>query len=198
MNPALVLLGAAVADPERRDEDVCAPPLLRDVQPVPPTAGHSDPGAADRALESRASATRCRTSRADRRWKQLNEIRVVRRARARCDRPARRPGLGPRALRRRSARAAHPRARPPPRRPPAISSTACQTWMCLCGSRTSAKHELIIDCGEEDLVRVEHYLKANEDRPLRLTLDKDETDKQINANARTSARRGDSTTRSRR
>lgn len=39
--------------------------------------------------------------------------------------------------------------------------------------------ELVIDCGEHDLVRVERYLKANEDRRLRLTLDKDETDKQI-------------------
>lgn len=45
--------------------------------------------------------------------------------------------------------------------------------------------ELLIDCGEEDLIRVERYLKANKDRPLRLTIDTDETDKQIDREART-------------
>jgi ATP-dependent RNA/DNA helicase IGHMBP2 len=43
--------------------------------------------------------------------------------------------------------------------------------------------ELVIDCGEEDLIRVERYLKANEDRPLRLTLDSEETDRQIDREA---------------
>lgn len=39
--------------------------------------------------------------------------------------------------------------------------------------------ELVIDCGEEDLIRVEQYLKAQNGKPLRLTLDQDETDRQI-------------------
>lgn len=38
---------------------------------------------------------------------------------------------------------------------------------------------LVIDCGEEDLVRVEQYLLRHAGKPLRLTLDQDETDKQI-------------------
>ena len=43
------------------------------------------------------------------------------------------------------------------------------------------EEELVVDCGEEDLVRVERYLKNQNGRskPLRITLDKDETDKQI-------------------
>ena len=42
------------------------------------------------------------------------------------------------------------------------------------------EEELVLDCGEEDLVRVERYLKnQNASKPLRITLDKDETDKQI-------------------
>jgi ATP-dependent RNA/DNA helicase IGHMBP2 len=45
--------------------------------------------------------------------------------------------------------------------------------------------ELVIDCGEEDLIRVERYLKAHKDRPLRLSLDSDETDRQIEREART-------------
>ena len=45
--------------------------------------------------------------------------------------------------------------------------------------------ELLIDCGEEDLIRVERYLKAQADRPLRLTIDTDETDRQIEREART-------------
>jgi ATP-dependent RNA/DNA helicase IGHMBP2 len=45
--------------------------------------------------------------------------------------------------------------------------------------------ELLIDCGEEDLIRVERYLKAQKDRPLRLTIDTDETDRQIEREART-------------
>jgi len=45
--------------------------------------------------------------------------------------------------------------------------------------------ELLIDCGEEDLIRVERYLKAEKDRPLRLTIDTDETDRQIEREART-------------
>jgi ATP-dependent RNA/DNA helicase IGHMBP2 len=49
----------------------------------------------------------------------------------------------------------------------------------------TAEGELLLDCGEEDLVRVERYLKANRDRPLRLTIDSDETDKQIDREART-------------
>jgi AAA domain len=49
----------------------------------------------------------------------------------------------------------------------------------------TAEGELLIDCGEEDLVRVERYLKANRDRPLRLTIDSEETDKQIDREART-------------
>ncbi len=43
--------------------------------------------------------------------------------------------------------------------------------------------ELVIDCGEEDMVRVERYLKAQKDRLLRLTLDSDETDRQIDREA---------------
>ncbi|HEY7933599.1 MAG TPA: AAA domain-containing protein [Solirubrobacteraceae bacterium] len=39
--------------------------------------------------------------------------------------------------------------------------------------------ELLIDCGEEDLVRVEEYLLRHAGRPLRLTIDREETDKQI-------------------
>lgn len=48
--------------------------------------------------------------------------------------------------------------------------------------------ELVVDCGEEDLVRVERYLKnqnQNGSKPLRITLDKDETDKQIERERRT-------------
>jgi ATP-dependent RNA/DNA helicase IGHMBP2 len=43
----------------------------------------------------------------------------------------------------------------------------------------TGENELVIDCGEEDLVRVEQYLKAQNGKPLRLTLDQDETDRQI-------------------
>lgn len=42
-----------------------------------------------------------------------------------------------------------------------------------------SERELVIDCGEQDLVRVEQYLKAHEGRPLRLTLDSEETDRRI-------------------
>ena len=42
-----------------------------------------------------------------------------------------------------------------------------------------SERELIIDCGEEDLVRVERYLEDQHGRPLRLTLDLQETDRQI-------------------
>jgi hypothetical protein len=45
--------------------------------------------------------------------------------------------------------------------------------------------ELVIDCGEEDLIRVERYLQAQKARPLRLTIDSDETDRQIEREART-------------
>jgi ATP-dependent RNA/DNA helicase IGHMBP2 len=45
--------------------------------------------------------------------------------------------------------------------------------------------ELIIDCGEQDLVRVEQYLRSQQGRPLRLTLDTKETDKQIKRERRT-------------
>ena len=50
--------------------------------------------------------------------------------------------------------------------------------------------ELIIDCGEQDLVRVEHYLNAQR-RPSAcgLTLDSDETDKQIKRERTDSGRR---------
>jgi ATP-dependent RNA/DNA helicase IGHMBP2 len=44
---------------------------------------------------------------------------------------------------------------------------------------TNEEGELVIDCGEEDLIRVEQYLKAQNGKPLRLTLDQDETDRQI-------------------
>jgi hypothetical protein len=47
------------------------------------------------------------------------------------------------------------------------------------------EHELIISCGDEDLVRIEQYLRAEKDRPLRLTLDKDETDRKIATERRT-------------
>jgi hypothetical protein len=45
--------------------------------------------------------------------------------------------------------------------------------------------ELVIDCGEQDLVSVEQYLRAHEDRPLRLTLDSEETDRRIERERRT-------------
>ncbi len=45
--------------------------------------------------------------------------------------------------------------------------------------------ELVIDCGEQDLVRVEQYLRAHEDHPLRLTLDSEETDRRIERERRT-------------
>ncbi len=41
------------------------------------------------------------------------------------------------------------------------------------------EQELIISCGDEDLVRVEQYLKAERGKPLRLTIDVEETDKKI-------------------
>ena len=41
------------------------------------------------------------------------------------------------------------------------------------------ERELVIDCGEQDLVRVEQYLRAHEGKPLRLTLDSEETDRRI-------------------
>jgi ATP-dependent RNA/DNA helicase IGHMBP2 len=45
------------------------------------------------------------------------------------------------------------------------------------------EEELVVDCGEEDLVRVERYLKnrggKSNGKPLRITLDREETDKQI-------------------
>jgi ATP-dependent RNA/DNA helicase IGHMBP2 len=47
------------------------------------------------------------------------------------------------------------------------------------------EHELIISCGDEDLVRIEQYLRAEKDRPLRLTLDTDETDRKIATERRT-------------
>jgi ATP-dependent RNA/DNA helicase IGHMBP2 len=50
--------------------------------------------------------------------------------------------------------------------------------------------ELVIDCGEQDLIRVERYLQAHEDRPLRLTLDSEETDRQIEREARTLSEAG--------
>ena len=49
----------------------------------------------------------------------------------------------------------------------------------------TSEGELLIDCGEEDLIRVERYLKAQDGKPLRLTIDSDETDKQIEREART-------------
>jgi hypothetical protein len=49
----------------------------------------------------------------------------------------------------------------------------------------TSEDELIVDCGEEDLVRVERYLEAQNGKPLRLTLDGDETDRQIDREART-------------
>jgi ATP-dependent RNA/DNA helicase IGHMBP2 len=45
--------------------------------------------------------------------------------------------------------------------------------------------ELIVDCGEQDLVRVEQYLRSQNGRPLRLTLDTEETDRQIERERRT-------------
>ncbi len=45
--------------------------------------------------------------------------------------------------------------------------------------------ELVIDCGEQDLVRVEQYLNAHADHPLRLTLDNEETDRRIDREKRT-------------
>jgi hypothetical protein len=47
--------------------------------------------------------------------------------------------------------------------------------------------ELVVDCGEEDLVRVERYLKNQNgsSKPLRITLDTDETDRQIERERRT-------------
>jgi superfamily I DNA and/or RNA helicase len=49
------------------------------------------------------------------------------------------------------------------------------------------EEELVVDCGEEDLVRVERYLQNQNGRsePLRITLDKDETDRQIERERRT-------------
>jgi hypothetical protein len=44
--------------------------------------------------------------------------------------------------------------------------------------------QLIIDCGEHDLVRVEQYLKAQGGRPLRLTLDRRESDRMIDRERR--------------
>jgi ATP-dependent RNA/DNA helicase IGHMBP2 len=49
----------------------------------------------------------------------------------------------------------------------------------------TGENELVIDCGEEDLVRVEQYLKAQNGKPLRLTLDQEETDRQIDRERRT-------------
>lgn len=49
----------------------------------------------------------------------------------------------------------------------------------------AGESELVVDCGEEDLVRVEQYLKAQNGRPLRLTLDVEETDRQIERERRT-------------
>jgi ATP-dependent RNA/DNA helicase IGHMBP2 len=48
-----------------------------------------------------------------------------------------------------------------------------------------SEQELIIDCGEQDLVRVEQYLQDREGRPLRLTLDREEADRKIEREART-------------
>jgi len=45
--------------------------------------------------------------------------------------------------------------------------------------------ELVISCGDQDLVMVEEYLKAQGGRPLRLTLDEDEADKRIKREADT-------------
>jgi ATP-dependent RNA/DNA helicase IGHMBP2 len=47
-----------------------------------------------------------------------------------------------------------------------------------------SERELVIDCGEEDLVRVERYLLDQQGRRLRLTLDPHETDRQIEREAR--------------
>ena len=44
---------------------------------------------------------------------------------------------------------------------------------------TGEEDELVIDCGMEDAIRVEQYLQAQEGKQLRLTLDEDETDRQI-------------------
>jgi hypothetical protein len=41
------------------------------------------------------------------------------------------------------------------------------------------ERELIVSCGEQDLVRVEQYLLSRRGRPLRLTLDEQEADQQI-------------------
>jgi hypothetical protein len=41
------------------------------------------------------------------------------------------------------------------------------------------ENELIVSCGEQDLVRVEQYLLSRRGRPLRLTLDEQEADSQI-------------------
>jgi hypothetical protein len=45
--------------------------------------------------------------------------------------------------------------------------------------------ELVISCGDQDLVGVEQYLRAEQDRPLRLTLDKQEADRGIKREADT-------------
>ncbi len=47
------------------------------------------------------------------------------------------------------------------------------------------EHELIISCGDEDLVRIEQYLRSQQGRPLRLTLDIEETDQKIATERRT-------------
>lgn len=47
-----------------------------------------------------------------------------------------------------------------------------------------SERELVIDCGEEDLIRVEQYLLDQGGRSLRLTLDLHETDRQIEREAR--------------
>lgn len=56
------------------------------------------------------------------------------------------------------------------------------------------ERELIISCGNEDLVRVEQYLNAEKGKPLRLTLDSEETDKNI-ARERRTLREAQSTSR---
>jgi AAA domain len=48
-----------------------------------------------------------------------------------------------------------------------------------------SERELVIDCGEQDLVSVEQYLRAQQGRPLRLTLDSEETDRRIEREQRT-------------
>ena len=109
----------------------------------------------------------------------------VRRARARRDRQARRAAVGPASASPKASSSCSPRV-------PAATAAAARDFVYRLPNldvplrvEDVGEGELVIDCGEQDLVRVERYLKANADRRLRLTLDSDETDRQIDREART-------------